>query len=89
MIVIVIVSNNPGTVAQAPKRAQQADVNRADLSEAGTMMLDTISEQIGGAGQIAALVDNATATNHVAWVRRSTELRKGILGVLHRACGVE
>lgn len=44
-------------------------VNQADLSEVGTMMLDTIGEQIGGSGQIAALIDNATATNQVEWVK--------------------
>lgn len=43
-------------------------VNQADLSELGTMMLESMSEQIGGSGQVAALIDNATATNQVAWV---------------------
>jgi rhamnose transport system substrate-binding protein len=43
-------------------------VNQADLSEVGTMMLQAISEQIGGKGQVAALIDNATATNQVQWV---------------------
>jgi rhamnose transport system substrate-binding protein len=48
-------------------------VNQADLSEVGTMMLETISEQIGGEGQIAALIDNATATNQVQWVEAVEE----------------
>lgn len=43
-------------------------VNQADLSDIGTMMLESMSEQIGGKGQIAALIDNATATNQVKWV---------------------
>jgi rhamnose transport system substrate-binding protein len=44
-------------------------VNQADLSQLGTMMLESMSEQIGGRGQIAALIDNATATNQVQWVQ--------------------
>ena len=43
-------------------------INQADLSLVGTEMLATISDQIGGSGQIAALIDNATATNQVQWV---------------------
>lgn len=43
-------------------------VNQTDLSSVGIMMMETISEQIGGSGQIAALIDNATATNQVQWV---------------------
>lgn len=48
--------------------ARSVFVNQADLSSVGVMMMDTISEQIGGSGQIAALIDNATATNQVQWV---------------------
>ncbi|GAB3617714.1 rhamnose ABC transporter substrate-binding protein [Okibacterium endophyticum] len=44
-------------------------VSQADLGDVGTTMLKTISEQIGGEGQIAALIDNATATNQVQWVQ--------------------
>ncbi len=48
--------------------ARTVFVNQADLSELGTLLLESMSEQIGGKGQVAALIDNATATNQVQWV---------------------
>jgi rhamnose transport system substrate-binding protein len=49
--------------------ARKLFVNQADLSALGTMMLQSISDQIGGKGQIATIIDNATATNQVQWVQ--------------------
>lgn len=43
-------------------------VNQANLSDLGTQIIAAMSDQIDGEGQIAALIDNATATNQVQWV---------------------
>ncbi len=44
-------------------------INQADLEDVGTMMLSSMRDQIGSeGGEIAALIDNATATNQVQWV---------------------
>jgi rhamnose transport system substrate-binding protein len=43
-------------------------VNQANLGDLGTQLIDAMADQIGNEGQIAALIDNATATNQVQWV---------------------
>jgi rhamnose transport system substrate-binding protein len=44
-------------------------INQADLSSVGTMLLDAMADQLGGTGgDVAVMIDNATATNQVQWV---------------------
>lgn len=51
------------------KDARSLFINQADLSSVGTMLLEAMYTQLGNTGgEIATMIDNATATNQVQWV---------------------
>jgi rhamnose transport system substrate-binding protein len=50
------------------KDSRSLFINQADLSSVGTMLLGAMHDQIGGSGDFATMIDNATSTNQVQWV---------------------